>query len=122
MKVKSYMLSVVLFLSIVSLVGCDGGGSNSTGPSSSIVGTWEGYSPGLGINVKVVFMADGKYEEYRQNMSCPFKGTYVDYGGKVVVTKTGGFCGVFREPLVLTWTYRIEGDKLWLWDAEFKRI
>lgn len=119
MKVKPYMLSVVLFLTVVSLFGCDGGGSNSTGPSSTIVGSWGGYWQVYGTYVTLTFKADGKYEEVRANLQCKFTGTYVlgtwpNGSGKITVTKTGGFCGMFTESVVVNWSYRIEGDYLWI--------
>lgn len=76
MKVKSYMLSVFLFLTVVSLVGCDGGGS-PTSPSSSIIGSWGGYWQNYGIYVTLTFKADGGFEERRANLRCKFTGTYV---------------------------------------------
>lgn len=43
MKVKSCILCVVLFLSVVSLVGCDGGGGGPTSPSfTPTSGVWTG--------------------------------------------------------------------------------
>lgn len=45
MKVKSCMLGVVLFLSVVSLIGCDGGGGSSSPTSPSFTpnpGRWSG--------------------------------------------------------------------------------
>jgi hypothetical protein len=109
MKVKKWLV-VAIFLGLVTLTtyGC-GGGGGPTGPSSSIVDSWGGYWQVYGTYVTITFKADGKYEELRANLPYKFTGTYAlgtwpNGSGKVTITKTHYCDGVYRHPIVLTWS------------------
>ena len=130
MKVKKWLVALamagVFAAAALAFTGC-GGGGGPTGPSSSIVGSWGGNWPKYGTYVTLTFKADGKYEEVRANMRCRLSGTYVlgtwsNGSSKITVTVTHGFCGTFTEPVVVNWSYRMEGDSLWIMDIKMERV
>lgn len=130
MKSKKWLV-VAIFLGLATLIiatySCNGGGG-PTSPSSSIIGSWGGYWQNYNTYVTLTFKTDGQYEERRANMRCKLVGTYVlgtwsNGSSKITITQTGGFCGTFTEPVVLNWSYRIEGNVLWIMgDIRMERV